>query len=228
MSLRCIIVEDEPLAVERLSGYVRQLPLLELSATFGAAPAALAYLMTNAVDLVFLDVTLGGMSGLELLETSSVDAEVILTTAHPEHALRAYDLRVADYLLKPFSFARFVQAVDQVVSRLAGAAKRDYVFIKTELRLERVRLDDILYISGDSDYRCIHTTRKELLTLTTFGELEQRLPRDIICRVHRSYMVAIGKIDSIERDQIQIGNVEIPISATYREQLYALIGYAGK
>jgi two-component system, LytTR family, response regulator len=182
------------------------------------------------VQLLFLDVNLGGMSGLELLETSAVAGQVILTTAHPQHAQRAYDLKVADYLLKPFSFARFVQAVDEAQQRLARSAApaRDHFFIKTELRLERVRFDDLVYIEGDSDYRCIHTRLKDIMTLATFGELEQRIPREVACRVHKSYMVALDKIESIERDRITIGDAEIPISASYRERFYLLIDHRGK
>ncbi|MEO7361868.1 MAG: response regulator, partial [Gemmatimonadaceae bacterium] len=113
--MRCIIVEDEPLALERLREYVQQLPLLQLVASFDNASDALAYLLTNPVELLFLDINLGGLSGIDLLETSAVNAPVILTTAHADYALKAYDLKVADYLLKPFTFARFVQAVDRAV-----------------------------------------------------------------------------------------------------------------
>jgi two-component system LytT family response regulator len=219
MTVRCLIVEDEPLAVERLESYLRQLPALELMAVFDRAAPALSFLLTSEVDLLFLDVNLGGMSGLELLETAVVRCQVILTTAHPEHALKAYDLQVADYLLKPFTFARFVQAMDRARER-QGKSSPAYLFVKTGLRLEKVLVADILYVEGEGDYRCIHTKSKQIMTLQTFTELAQRIP---ICRVHKSYAVAIDKIESVERDRIRIGEKLIPISESYRERFYSLI-----
>lgn len=228
MTSRCIIVEDEPLAMERLEGYVRQLPVLELLGTFHDALEALAFLQTHAVDIVFLDIRLGGWSGIELLETSAVAGEVILTTAYPEYAPKSYDLKVADYLLKPFTFPRFVQAVERARGNLARREEpgaRDIVFVKTELRLERVRLDEVLYIEGVRDYRRIHTVHKRIMTLQTFGELERKIAADVVCRVHKSYMVALDRIESVERDRITLGDVLIPISETYRDRFYALIGH---
>jgi two-component system LytT family response regulator len=224
-NVRCIIVEDEPLAVERLAGYVRQLPFLELAGTFESALDALAFLRSDPVDLVFLDIRLGGLSGIELLESAALHAQVVLTTAHQEHALRAYDLEVTDYLLKPFTFPRFVQAVDRVRSALPRREPpaRKFLFVKTELRLERIALSQIVYIEGVDDFRRIHTTQKRILTPQTFADLERRIPRTLVCRVHRSYMVALDKIESIERDRITIGDVRIPISETYRDAFYALI-----
>jgi DNA-binding LytR/AlgR family response regulator len=226
MTIPCLIVEDEPLALERLVGYVQRLPLLELVGTFHNALEAFAFMKTHPVDLLFLDIRLGGWSGLELLETSAVTSQVILTTAHQEYALKAYDLKVADYLLKPFTFERFVQAVDRAqaaLSRSEPAAHRNFIFVKTEFRLERIRLSEILYIEGKGDYRRIHAIGKRIMTLMTFGELEERIPPEIVCRVHKSYMVAIDKIESVERDRIKIGDQLIPISETYRDRFYALI-----
>lgn len=230
MILRCIIVEDEPLAEERLVGYVRRLPLLELAGTFTNAPEALAFLKTNEIDLVFLDIKLGGWSGLEMLETRTVKSKVILTTAYQEHAARAYELDVADYLVKPFTFERFVQAVDRVTAQLnsAHAGARDFIFVKTELRLERVLLSDVLVIEGQRDYRRIHTASKRIMTLQTFGEFERQIAADVICRVHKSYMVALDKIDTIEQGRITIRDLTIPISETYRDRFFALIGHGAR
>jgi DNA-binding LytR/AlgR family response regulator len=217
--MRCLIVEDEPLACERLTGYLRRMPQLQLAGVFNDAKSGLSFLRQNPVELLFLDVHLGGMSGLELLETALVKCPVILTTAHPEHALKAYDLKVVDYLLKPFTFERFMQAVERVSQSDA------HVFIKSGARLERVGLSEILYVEGQDDYRCIHTPHQQILTLETFGELEQRLP---ICRVHRSYAVAIGKVDSVERGHVRIGEKVIPISASYRASFLSRIARSGK
>ena len=227
MMTKCILVEDEPLALERLASYVRRLPLLDLVATFDNAPDALAYLTSNPVDLVFLDIKLGGWSGIQMLETRAVRSRVILTTAHPEYAVKAYELDAADYLLKPFTFERFVQAVDRVMTApglARPAASRDFIFVKTELRLEKVRLADILVIEGQRDYRRIHTASARIMTLETFGDFERRIAADIVCRVHKSYMVALDKIESIEHGRIRIQNLTIPISDTYRERFFALIG----
>jgi two-component system, LytTR family, response regulator len=227
MTIPCLIVEDEPLAQQRLSAYVRQLPFLDLRGTVDGAAEALTFTRREPVRLVFLDVELGGMSGIELLESARLDAAVVLTTAHHEHALRAFDLAVADYLLKPFTFARFVQAVDRVRAMEGAPARgvdRSLFFVKTESRLERVLLRELLYIAGDGDYRSVHTVRKRLLTLETMAELERRLPPDLVCRVHKSYMVAVDKIESVERDRITIGSALIPVSETYRDRFYALIG----
>ena len=232
MTIPCLIVEDEPLAQERLADYVRRLPVLDLRGTVSTALEALDVTRAQPVRLVFLDVNLGGMSGIELLESTRLDAAVVLTTAHHEFALRAFDLDVVDYLLKPFTFARFVQAVERMRAmdpdRGAAAADRTLIFVKTESRLERVRLRDLLYISGEGDYRCLHTVHKRLLTLETFGELERRLPPGLVCRVHQSYLVVIDKIESVERDRIAIGSALIPVSDSYRDRFHARIGRGPK
>lgn len=226
--MRCLIIEDEPLAAERLTEYIARLPLLQLVGTFDNATDAMSWLMGNPVDLLLLDVSLGGMSGIELLETMTVHSQVVLTTAHPGFALKGYDLKVADYLLKPITFPRFVQAVARVQSlrqAVDAPADRGIIFVRTEFRLEKVRLADVLYIEGDGDYRQIHTTQKRLTTAETLMELEARLPVDQICRVHKSYMVALDRIDAVERDRISIRDKLIPVSATYRDRFYALIGH---
>lgn len=228
MTISCIIVEDEPLPRERLIEYVRRVPSLSLLAAFDNATDALLFLQQQPVDLVFLDVALGGWSGMDLLESSAVTGQVVLTTAHHEHAVRAYDLKVADYLLKPFTFERFVQAVERariMAQRPTIPTDREAFFVKTEFRLERVRLADLLYIEGSRDYRRIHTVDKRIMTLQTFGDFERQLAPAEVCRVHRSYMVSIGRIESIERDRIRIRGALIPISESYRERFYALIGH---
>jgi DNA-binding LytR/AlgR family response regulator len=225
--LRCVIIEDEPLALERLTEYVRRLPFLELRASFDNAVDALAFLQETAIELLFLDISLGGMSGIDLLETAAVSSRVILVTAHQDYAVRAYELDVTDYLLKPFTFQRFVQAVTRVrtaFNESRDAPPRTSIFVKTELRLERVELRDILYIEGAGDYRRIHTVSKRILTLQTFAELERTIAAQVVCRVHKSFMVALDKIESVERDRVRIGEVLIPVSDSYRERFYTLIG----
>ena len=227
MKISCIVVEDEPLAMERTVGYIRKLPGLSLSVTFDNALDAFAYLQTNKTDLIFLDINLGDVSGLQLLESIRISSDVIITTAYPEYALKRYDLDVTDYLLKPFTFERFLQAVGKVQQpgeRKESQQEKDYFFVKTSNRLEKIFYADVLYIEGMRDYRKIHTTGKKIMTVQTFAELEAQLPQTIICRVHKSYMVSVGKIDSIEKDIIHIAQTAIPVSETYRPFFYNLIG----
>jgi two-component system, LytTR family, response regulator len=227
----CIIVEDEPLARERIEQFTRRLPFLNLVATFDNALDALHFLTTHQVGILFLDINLGAFSGIQLLETASINSQVILTTAYPDYALKGYELKIADYLLKPFTFERFLQAVNRAreLQQTAPTLPPQYptaknvIFIKTEYRLEKVMLDDILFIEGKGDYRRIHTNTRRLMTLQTFVELEQELPPQRICRVHKSYMVAIDKIEAIERERIKIGDVFIPISETYRQAFFDII-----
>ncbi len=238
--MNCIIIEDEPLALERTAGYVRKLPMLNLLATFDNALEALPLLnaQNNAqsVDVLFLDINLGEFSGIQLLETTRVSSRVIITTAYPEYALKGYDLNVADYLLKPFTFERFVQAVDKVQNSVQSKiqlgfqakapAQKTFMFVKTEHRLEKVLFSELLYIEGMRDYRKIHLVGKTIMTLQTFGELEKEIPPNVACRVHKSYMVALEKIEAIERDRITLKNarsVVIPISETYKEAFFERI-----
>lgn len=227
MEIACIIIEDEPLALERTKSYLLKLPFLKLVATFDNGYDALAYLQSNTVDLIFLDINLGELSGIRLLETSHISSQVIITTAYPDYAIKGFDLRVTDYLLKPFGFERFAQAVDKAKDNLYKTPPvlpdKKFIFVKTEYRLEKVLFSDILYIEGMRDYRCIYTPGKRIMTLQTFSELELDIPASQVCRVHKSYMVSIEKIESIEKDEIKIGDKYIPISETYKKAFWKLI-----
>ncbi len=222
----CIIIEDEPLALEKTKDFVTKVPFLNLSATFDNALTGLTYLNNNRVDLLFLDINMDELSGIELLESSKITSQVIITTAYQEYALKGYELQITDYLLKPFTFNRFLQAVNKAQQNLAQrmADKQvDFIFVKTENRLEKVMVSDILYIEGMRDYLRIHTTNKKIMTLQSFSELEQLLPSHLVCRVHKSYMIAINKIDAIERGRIKIADQLIPVSETYKEAFLQLI-----
>jgi len=229
MKTTCIIVEDEPLAMERTAGYVAKIPTLHLLATFDNALDAFGFLKANAVDVLFLDINLGELSGLQLLESMRLQCRVVLTTAYSEYALRGFDLNVTDYLLKPFTFERFLQAVDKAQHlnpQKHEAEQKTFVFVKTENRLEKVVFADLLYIEGMRDYRKIHLVGKTILTLQTFSELEQAIPPSVACRVHKSYMVALDTIETIERDRIRLKGVEnllIPISETYKQHFFSRI-----
>ena len=222
----CIIIEDEPLALEKTKDFVNKVPFLTLSATFDNALNGLTYLNNNKVDVLFLDINMDELSGIELLESSKINSQVIITTAYQEYALKGYELQITDYLLKPFTFNRFLQAVNKAqenLSQRVAEKQLDFIFVKTENRLEKIMISDILYVEGMRDYLRIHTSNKKIMTLQSFSELEQLIPSHLVCRVHKSYMVAINKIESIERSRIKIADQLIPVSETYKEAFLQLI-----
>lgn len=226
----CIIIEDEPLAMDRLTEFVAKVPFLNLCASFDNSLKGLAYLKQNEVDLLFLDINMDELSGIELLESTTIKSEVILTTAYQEFALKGYELNITDYLLKPFTFSRFLQAVNKAQDNLAKPAQSfplDFIFVKTENRLEKIMLNDIIYIEGMRDYRRIHMADRKIMTLQNFNELEQVIPAHQVCRVHKSYMVALSKIEAIERGRIKIAGQHIPISETYKDLFFQLINNQG-
>jgi len=222
---KCIIIEDEPLALERTKEYAQKIPFLEVSATFDNALDGLAFLKTNDIDILFLDINMDELTGVELLESSKIECEVIVTTAYQEYALKSFELNVTDYLLKPFDFNRFLQAVNKAENNLdkTHQSQPNFIFVKTENRLEKIDLQDILFIEGMRDYRRIHTETKKIMTLQNFKEFEQVIPQNLICRVHKSYMVSISKIESIERNRIRIADQRIPISETYKASFFQQI-----
>ena len=227
---KTIIIEDEPLALERTKSYVEKIPYFALQQTFDNALEGLAYLQTNPVDILFLDINMDELSGIELLESSNFKIEVVITTAYEQYALKGFELSVTDYLLKPFTFQRFLQAANKVHENLMNASTKqalspatEFIFVKTENRLEKIMLEDIIYIEGMRDYRRIHTEGKSIMTLQKFGELEEMIPSHLVCRVHKSYMVALQKIESIERGRILIKDERIPISSTYKDHFFSKI-----
>ncbi len=224
----CIIIEDEPLALDKTKDFVNKVPFLHLSATFDNALTGLTYLNNNKADLLFLDINMDELSGIELLESSKINSQVIITTAYQEYALKGYELQITDYLLKPFTFNRFLQAVNKAqenIVRHASESQPDFIFVKTENRLEKIMINDIVYIEGMRDYRRIHTVHKNIkvMTLQNFSEFETIIPPSVVCRVHKSFMVALNKIESIERNRIKIADQLIPISETYKEVFFQLI-----
>jgi len=226
MKINCIIIEDEPLALDRVKGFIEQLSFLNLVASFNNPIEGLNFLKENKVDLIFLDINMKQLSGIQLLENIQFDGKVIITTAYDQYALKGFELDVSDYLLKPFSFERFIKAVDKVQEQFKtkeSDSSPQFLFIKTENRLEKVNFNDILFIEGMGDYRRIHTTEKRIMTLQTFSELEQIIPNSIAIRVHKSYMVAISKIESIERNRIKIKETRIPVSESYKASFLAQI-----
>ncbi len=225
MKLDCIIIEDEPPAQEKLADFIKEIAFLELKQTFGSAINVSAYLKENKIDLLFLDIQLGMLSGLDFLASLEKSPLVILTTAHADYAIKSYEFNVIDYLLKPYSFHRFYQAAHKAYnSSISKEEERtDYIFVKTEYRVEKIDLSEILYIEGLKDYLKIVTPKKNIMTLLSFKKIIDALPPTKFSRVHNSYIISIDKITSIERDRVKIGEVLIPVSKGYKQGFYQLI-----
>jgi len=216
--INCIIIDDEPLAIEKLENYISKLPELTLLKTFNSGISAISFFKTNSVDLLFLDIEMKELTGIQLLESVSINSKVVITSAYKEYAIKGFELKVSDYLLKPITFERFVKAYDKVVEELNqinGTPNHKRIFVKTEYRLEGIETSNILYIEGMGDYRRIVTTQNKIMTLQSFAELANLLPMKLFCRVHKSFIVAVDKVEKIERNRITIKEKLIPISELY-------------
>ncbi len=239
MKIKCIAVDDEPLALDIIEDYIARIPFLELQKSFHNALDCIDFLKHHEVELLFLDIQMQELTGIQLLKVLKTRPLVIFTTAYDSFALEGYELDVCDYLLKPISFERFVKAVDKVYDKLSDSQRtmrsdsseiniynpqQDYFFVKTEFRLQKVNFSDILYIEGMGDYLRIVTPHERIMTLQNFKSMEDILPSRQFVRVHRSYIVNISKILSIERNRIKIADQLLPIGENYRKQFFGIIG----
>ena len=242
MKLRCIAVDDEPLALDVIQDYIQRVPFLEFEARFDSALDAMNYLKGSEVDLIYLDIQMEDLTGIQMIKLLPVRPQVIFTTAYSSYALQGYELDVTDYLLKPIAFDRFLMAANKAYERKkaldAGSSdKRDemiihnphntYFFIKTEYRLQKVNYSDVLYIEGQGDYLKIITPKENIMTLQTFKRIEEILPEQDFARIHRSYIVAIDKIDSIERNRVHIAGQVLPVSDSYKDAFFELLEKKG-
>ncbi len=220
--LTCIIIEDEPLAIKKLVNYIDKLPTLKLLKTFHSAISAIGYLKENAIDLIFLDIEMKELTGIQFLESVNTKSKVIITTAYEQYAIKGFELQVCDYLLKPITFERFVKACDKAVQSLNSQVVGEHrtIFVKTAYRLEGINTADILYIEGMGDYKRIITTQKKIMTLESFKDLLIKLPSNIFFRVHNSYIVSLNRIETIERNRINIKGKLIPISDSFGKEFY--------
>jgi two-component system, LytTR family, response regulator len=227
MTLTCVIVDDEPLARNLLTEYVRKIPYLQLVEVCANPLAALEVLRRQPVDLLFLDIQMPEITGLTLLKVLQQKPLVVLTTAYSEYALESYELDVVDYLLKPITFDRFLRAVEKASQRKTTGAPAPepagrepaapYIFVKDGTKLVKIRLSDILYVEGLKDYVAIHTRQQKIVTLQRLKNLETQLPADQFIRIHHSYIVGLEGIDAVHKDKVQVGKVFLPISDTYRK-----------
>jgi two-component system, LytTR family, response regulator len=227
MRLSCIIVEDEPLAHDKLKDFIQRVPFLELVSAFENAMDALCFLKDQSVDLIFLDIQMEQLTGIQLLETLQVKPYVIITSAFTDYALKGYELKVFDYLLKPYSFNRFLAAVNKVFDdarqKQPAAKVVSHLFVKTEYRVENITVDDILYIEGMQGYLRIVLSGKKIMTKQSFKTLLLQLPCSEFVQVHKSWVVNITKIESVERNRIKINDRLIPIGDTFKDQFYKAI-----
>jgi DNA-binding LytR/AlgR family response regulator len=219
MQIKCIVIDDEPLAIEKLSIYISKISWLQHEASFSNAIDALNYLKTHDIDLIFLDIQMDEFSGIQFLESLKTSQKVIITSAYTEYAIKGYEFDVTDFLLKPFGFERFIVATDKVFNQLVDSKtiKRNYIFIKSGYNMERVMIDEILFVEGMHEYLQIVTTKNKLMTLQTFSSIEAILPLNNFRRVHKSFIVAIDKIDRIERNIIVIRDKRIPVGISYKD-----------
>lgn len=221
--MRAIAIDDEPMALEVIRSHAGKVPYLELVACFTDAFKALEYLQNEPVDLLFLDIKMPDISGLEFVTSLQKKPMVIFTTAYSEHAVTSFELDAIDYLLKPFSLPRFIKACNkaQELLQLRGttAPAKDYLFLKTGYEQVKVYYNEVLYLEAAGNYVTFVLENKKLLTRMTINELTDLLPANQFIRVHRSYIVAKDKIDKIERHQVSIKGCDVPVGASYLQQL---------
>ena len=233
MILKCIAVDDEPLALDIIEDYISKVPFLELVKRTENAIEALQLVQAGGIDLVFLDIQMPDLTGIQFLKIASGKANYILTTAYSQYALESYDLNVSDYLLKPIAFDRFYKAVEKVRNQMQkeevdvvitpAPPVQDFIFVKTEHKIQKIQLDDILYIEGLKDYISIFTKSERVITLQNMKKMEETLPKVEFIRVHKSYIISLDKVESIERSRIAIAGKIIPIGDTYRDEFFKLI-----
>ncbi|HET7897733.1 MAG TPA: LytTR family DNA-binding domain-containing protein, partial [Flavisolibacter sp.] len=233
--IRCLVVDDEPLARDVLRRYLALLPSLELCGECSNAIEALSFLQQQPVDLLFLDIHMPQLKGIDLLKILTNPPKVILTTAHAEYALEGYDLDIVDYLLKPIQFERFLKAVTkafQVTKPLGPAVpataseekKEAYIYLRADRKMVKVLLDDILYLESMKDYVKVFTTKGLIITKQSITAMEAMLPEQTFVRTHRSFIASITKIKSFTNELLEIEKAEIPIGKLYRNNVMKVLG----
>ncbi len=237
MKIRCLAVDDEPLAIEKIKGYIERVDTLELTGSFNNAIDALTFINNHKVDVVFLDVQMEELTGIQMLEALDEKPVIILTTAYDKYSIKGYDLNVTDYLLKPFSFQRFMQAVGkaydalsvrsrqkgQLISSEDNVPQSGYLFVRTEGKMIKINYKDILYIEGMRDYVRIQTADQRIMSLQSLSKLVDILPERCFVRIHRSYIVAIDKIEAIQRKSVVVNGTTLPIGLSFRKHFMYVI-----
>lgn len=229
--MKCIIVDDEPLAREILEAFVEKVPFLKLNASCKNAFEALDKIQLEKIDLIFLDIQMPDLNGIQLYKSLKYKPMVIFTTAYSNYAVTGFDLDAVDYLVKPFSFERFLKAVNKACDLKKGISivepnetQRKFMFVKDGTKIVKVAYDNILYLEGMKDYVKIVMHDKFLLTLISMRNMADKLPANMFVRVHRSYIISIPKIDKVEKGRVVISGNWIPIGNFYKNQLSDVLG----
>ncbi|WP_396189283.1 LytR/AlgR family response regulator transcription factor [Flavobacterium sp.] len=235
--MKCVIIDDEPLAIELLESYVNKTNLLTLKGSFTNPFKALSFLIEEDVDLVFIDINMPELNGLQLLKSLSKQPMVIFTTAYPEYGVESYEYNAIDYLLKPITYQRFFKGVNKAyeqfkknstdyqelplkVSNDEKLPANQFIFVKSSTKIHKIELNDIFFIEGAGNYWSFQLKDKKILSLYTYQEIAKLLPTDEFIRIHKSFIVSKSKINVIEKHQVTIGNKKIPIGLTYRELFF--------
>jgi len=224
--IRCMIIDDEPFARKLLQEYCGRLPNIEVVGTYSSGMEALAGLQRRSVDLIFLDIRMPGLSGLELVQSLPQVPKIIFTTAFSEYAVKGFELDAVDYLLKPFDFPRFLKAVNKATARLQEAsspATDEYLFVKEGRHMVKLLLSDIRYIQGQKDYVMFHTTERRVMSLMNLKDLAKRLAEHQFLRVHQSFIVNTAHLRRCSTEEVQIGDEVLPVSQSYRHLLKAYL-----
>src|SRR5687767_2621503 len=224
--MKAIAIDDEPIALEIIKSHASKVPFLDLKAEFTDAFKALEYLQKESIDLIFLDIKMPDISGIDFYNSLSKKPLVIFTTAYSEHAVTSFELDAVDYLLKPFSLARFIKGCNkayELYNFRNSAEVSDHLFIKTGYEQQKVLYDEILYVEATGNYVSFVLKDKTILSRSTFVEATSLLPADKFVRVHRSYIVAVNKINKVERHQVSIGKTTVPVSEAYSGNLAAAL-----
>jgi DNA-binding LytR/AlgR family response regulator len=226
--MRCIIIDDEPLAIELITFYVQQTPMLNLLGSFSDASQAIEFIQNHEIDLLFLDIQMPHINGIQLLKSLNKPPMVIFSTAFNEYAVEGFELQAIDYLLKPFDIKRFQKAVKKAdelycLKKAAEPQTEPFIFVKADYQMLKINISSILFIEGWDDYIKIYVSDKPILTLMSLKSIMEQLPHQEFVRVHRSYIVPIKKIESIRNKVIKIASKEIPVGSTYAESLYHLM-----
>ncbi|MEO8665446.1 MAG: LytTR family DNA-binding domain-containing protein [Ignavibacteria bacterium] len=222
--IKCIIIEDEPLARKILSDYILQVPFLELLGKFKDAVSSTDFLRQNSIDLIFLDIHLPKLKGMAFLKTLTDPPAVIITTAYPKYAIEGFQLNVTDYLLKPFEFERFLSAVNKVRSAQInkkqklneGSTSKDFIFVNVQKKKVKILFSELVYIESQREYIKITTTKKQYLSKMSTNEIESQLPSNLFKRIHRSFIISLNKIESYNAETVEVNGVSIPIGRDYR------------
>jgi DNA-binding LytR/AlgR family response regulator len=222
--INCLVVDDEPIAREGMMEYIGQISYLNLVAQCKSAAEAAGLLQKHKIDLIFLDIQMPKLTGIEFVKALAEPPLIIFTTAYSEYALEGFELDVVDYLLKPISFARFLKSAEKAQSYLNAKNKevsitQDFFFIKCNGKIEKIMMADVIFIEAMSNYVIIHTKQKKYISYLTFSGIEEQLPTDLFVRIHKSYIVAISAIQTIDGNNLMANSVRLPVSKNQRNDV---------